>query len=196
MQINIKLLKAAATMVAKDDTRYYLQGVAVQGVLNKGVFIVATDGHRLIAFRQSPELPFDVNPFGIIIPAAIIDGIKLHKTEEFGELTHVEGMKWSISYINAPTITFDVVDGTFPDWRRVVPKETNGEAAQYNPLLLASFCKAKKTLGAKSPDVVAVSHNGPGPALVSLGETVDGFGVIMPFRPQFTVNKETPAWAQ
>ena len=197
MLLNLRYLKAAATMVAKDETRYYLNGVAVQGVMNKGVFIISTDGHRLIAFRQSAELPFDVDPFEIIIPAAIIDAIKLHKTEDFGELEHVEGHKWSLSYINSPKLTFEAIHGVFPDWRRVVPKETNGEVAQYNPVLLASFCKAKKTLGLKSPDMVAVAHNGPGPALVTLGGESDNyFGVIMPFRATFDIITQSPAWAQ
>ena len=197
MLLNLRYLKAAATMVAKDETRYYLNGVAVQGVMNKGVFMVATDGHRLIAFRQAAELPFDVDPFEIIIPASIIDAIKLHKTDDFGELTHVEGRKWSLSYIKSPTITFEAIHGVFPDWRRVVPKETNGEVTQYNPVLLASFSKAKKILGLKSPDMVAVVHNGPGPALVTLGGESDNyFGVIMPFRPMFETIKQSPAWAQ
>lgn len=197
MLLNLRYLKAAATMVAKDETRYYLNGVAVQGVMNKGVFMVATDGHRLIALRQTAELPFDVDPFEIIIPASIIDAIKLHKVNDFGELEHVEGRKWSLSYYNSPTITFEAIDGTFPDWRRVVPKETNGEVAQYNPVLLASFSKAKKTLGLNSPDMVTVTHNGPGPALVTFGGESDNyFGVIMPFRAQFEAIKQSPAWAQ
>ena len=52
MKINVNYLKAAVLAVSKEETRYYLKGVAIQAN-ETGVFIVATDGHRAVAFRQS-----------------------------------------------------------------------------------------------------------------------------------------------
>jgi DNA polymerase-3 subunit beta len=191
MELNVKYLKAAAIVASKEETRYYLKGVAVQAG-DKGAFIVATDGHRAMAFRQSAEAQAPVN---IIIPADIIAGIKPSKYVEIAELTQESENRWRIDYCGT-SIVFSPIDGSFPDWRRVVPKEISGETAQFNPAYVGDFAKVAKALAAKG-HCVKIAQNGQGPALVTFGDDIDGFGLLMPTRANqgSTISDRAPDWA-
>lgn len=193
MELNIKLLKAAALATSKEETRYYLKGVAVQADA-KGVFLVATDGHRALVFRQAAEC-YGGEPINIIIPNNIISGIKLNKHVDLAELTQDSPTHWRLEYCGT-SVVFSPIDGTFPDWRRIVPKETNGELAQFNPSYVGDMGKVAKALG-QSDAAVAIAHNGESPALITFGDDVDGFGVLMPTRANYrsTVWDKAPAWA-
>ena len=187
MQLNIRLLKAAALAVSKEETRYYLKGVAVQAG-PRGAFLVATDGHRALAFRQSGEALPEVN---IIIPADIIAGIKLNKHVEIAELTQESATHWRLDYVGTSVI-FAPIDGTFPDWRRIIPKETDGKPAQFNPAYVGDFAKVTKALGQGQ---TAFAYNGDKPALVMFGDDIDGFGVLMPMQIKREIPTRAPAWA-
>jgi len=185
MQINVNYLKAAAVAVGKEETRYYLKGVAIQAN-QKGVFIVATDGHRLAAFRQAPELE-NLTECSIIIPIETINALKTR--EETVELGKINGAQYMLG-----NLIFEPIDGTFPEWRRIIPKETSGEIAQFNAAYMADWAKMTKALGKKDAKII-ISHNGDSPALVHFGlPDIDGFGVIMPFRAH-NVPTGAPAWA-
>jgi DNA polymerase-3 subunit beta len=179
MKINVNYLKAAALVTSKEETRYYLKGVAIQAS-GKGVFIVATDGHRLTAFRQAET--YDGAPVDIIIPIETVNALKTK--EETVELNgNILG-----------NIIFTPIEGTFPDWRRIVPKELNNETAQFNLTYLGDFAKVAKALGKGTP--TCVNHNGYSAALISFGPDVDGFGLLMPTRLKFTgMNDLPPSWA-
>ena len=187
MELNIRLLKAAAIATSKEETRYYLKGVAIQSD-QKGAYIVATDGHRLLAFRQSEQAGESVS---IIIPNDIVAGLKLNKHVETAELTRESATHFRLDYCGTSTI-FAPIDGAFPDWRRIIPSETDGRPAQFNPAYIGDFAKVKKALGV---NMFAIAYNGDGPALVTFGDDIDGFGVIMPMRANFTIPARKPAWA-
>ena len=189
MELNIRLLKAAALAVSKKETRYYLKGVAVQADA-KGSYLIATDGHRLLAFCQSREC-YGGEPVNIIIPADILAGIKLNKHVEIAELTQESESRWRIEYCGT-SIVFAPIDGTFPDWRRIAPKETSGELAQFDPAYIGDFAKVTKALGLGP---TAFAYNGDGPALVTFGDGIDGFGVLMPMRIKREIPTRPPAWA-
>lgn len=191
VNIDLNLVKAAAICTSKEETRYYLNGVFITSD-GESLVSVATDGHRLAAFRHTIDQDAPLESFGVIIPLAIINNIKLNKHSTNATLSHVEGLKWSIEY-NGQSITFDAVDGTFPDWRRVVPKETSGEIAQFNPSYIGDFAKIAKILGGKKETPVIIAHNGEGQSLVSFGDEIDGIAVIMPIREKgHSVN--APYW--
>lgn len=176
IEIPVDLLKAAHACVSTEETRYYLNGVFVDP---RG-WLVSTDGHRLFAARISGiegTLPAE----GVIIPR---DTIKKALT----------GYNKNI-----PTITLDdktlgdivcaFVDGTFPQWERVVPKSFNGETAQFNPAYVGDFAKIAKTLGL-SNGYAEIHHNGDSPAGVTFGRP-DCFAVLMPVRGR----SEADVWA-
>jgi hypothetical protein len=92
-------------------------------------------------------------------------------------------------------IAYQPVDGTFPDWRRVVPtgEETpsnkpgandGAEHVHFNNRYVGEFEKmadilcGKGTVGQSMLHPVSASH----PCLVTFGERADCFAVIMPVR--------------
>ncbi len=95
--------------LSTEETRYYLNGVFFKGGKSEAV---ATDGHRL-GRHIGPELPaFE----GIIVPRKTV-GL-LPKGE-----VHVSVSQQKIRIVSDDVrITSKLIDGTFPDYERVIPK--------------------------------------------------------------------------
>jgi hypothetical protein len=66
----------------------------------------------------------------------------------------------------------------------VVPQDLTGEAAQYDPIYLADFAKARKELGGDRTTSPIVRYNGGSPAVVDFayGTGFQAIGVLMPIR--------------
>ena len=195
MMINLKALKAVALFCSKDETRYYLKGVNLQ-FRSDHVIMCATNGHMLSVIRQAFADPLDSPIPDTIVPIELIDRIKLHKALDYAEL-YVDGRRVSITYMGA-TYQDGSIDGSFPDFRRVIPQNVSGEVAQFDPQYITIFAKAKAMLSGIKTPLVPISHNGLGPALMdwcTCDDThISGFGVLMPHRQQVTLTAP-PAWA-
>lgn len=182
MQINLKTVNALAKYIApKSDTRFYLNGVLIE-VTENGRFYAATDGHKLVVIREAKQETDAIGQW--ILPRDVILGIKLQKagrsvleTAEFNQ----ENGKASITYCGTET-RFGLVDGKFPDWRRVVPSKTSGEVAQFNPdYLVAIRDCAAATVGVGKNTGLSILHNG-GNASLYQANSPDFIAVIMPLR--------------
>lgn len=189
IQFDFRALKAATFCASSEETRYYLKGVFAE-YKDGELILVATDGHRLLAVHPENNGPAPHGPaFGIIIPLDAIARIKINKYATQGDLV-CEAGQWALHY-EGIKIGFTPIDGTFPDWRRIVPSETSGEAAQFNAAYLNDFAKASKLLGGDTRPVVA--YNGEGPALIGFQSDIEAFGVLMPFRASI-VPTNPPSW--
>ena len=171
--ISPDLLKAAVLFTSKEETRFYLKVVAIQATLAT-VKVAATDGHRLFVARV--DQPENTDTFSIIIPSdAIATATKGAKYPL--ALSKLSDTQWRLG----DTI-FTPIDGTFPEYSRIVPTGVSGETAQYNPEYVAALGKANKLLGGSSQ--ATIGYNGDNPALV----TGDGYkahnavAVLMPMR--------------
>ena len=183
MQINIKLLKAVALAASTEQTRFYLNGVYVQQVSENTVHLAGTDGKIAIMAREHiSDQP--INPAlqkGVIVPLELLNRIKLNRHADYATLT-IDGANVSIAY-NASVTTAPLIDATYPDYRRIVPKTFDGTTAQYDPDQLAVFKKARKALGGDG--VPVLTYNGQGPAHVAVvvpyhSKEYEVFGVVMP----------------
>jgi len=172
--ISPDLLKAAVLFTSKEETRYYLKGVSIQAT-PATIKVAATDGHRLFVARENQEE--NTETFSIIIPSETIatatKGVKYCHLE----LSKISETQWRLG----DTI-FTPIDGTFPEYSRIVPTSVSGETAQYNPEYIAGLGKANKLLGGSN--TATIGYNGDKPALV----TGDGYkahnalAVLMPMR--------------
>jgi DNA polymerase-3 subunit beta len=180
MQINLKAINALAKYIApKSDTRFYLNGVLIE-ITENGRFYAATDGHKLVVIREARQETDECGQW--IIPRDVILGIKLSKRPviDICEFS-VENGKASITYCGTET-KFGLVDGKFPDWRRVVPTKVSGEIAQFNPdYLVAIRDCAAATVGISGYSGLSLLHNG-GSASLYQANSPDFIGVIMPLR--------------
>lgn len=191
VSINLNTLKSVAHAVGKEETRYYLMGVSLEAG-PEGFTMAATNGHYLLAaFQPYGELaPQDHMP-SFIIPSALIAKIKVKKrADAWAELT-VDGQNLTFDYMGE-TYGGKAIDGTFPDWRRIVPKEASGEIAQFNGDYIATLQKAGSMFLDADKAIPHIHHNGGNASLVTYGD-VKFFGVLMPIRSNDKF--DAPAWA-
>jgi DNA polymerase-3 subunit beta len=109
--IDLAALVAPVTFaVSTEETRFYLNGVFLH-VLDGNVVAVATDGHRLSRHvgQAAPQFP------GIIIPRKAV-GILPKGTVSLS----VSEAKIQV-VAGDFTLTSKLIDGTFPDYQRVIP---------------------------------------------------------------------------
>jgi DNA polymerase-3 subunit beta len=97
--------------ISTEETRYYLNGVFLKGAGGK-LTAVATDGHRLSRHVMDSDEIFD----GIIIPRKTIGllpkgTVTLAVSDSKVEITAGDFV-----------ITSKLIDGTFPDYERVIPQ--------------------------------------------------------------------------
>jgi DNA polymerase-3 subunit beta len=193
--INLRVLGAAVAFASKEETRYYLNGVCVEFEPRRATY-AATDGHRLIVYRDDLDANEPANELlgAFIIPTAHCKPFKLGKEDNgtakiFGEV----GTRLTIAHTFVD-VTFNPIDGTFPDWRKVVPTGVpSGVVAQYNHDFLAAFTKFAKHLGLCTFPFVA--PNGADPSLVWFAPHDNVLGVIMPVRSDGKVDRVAPDWA-
>lgn len=191
-QVNMTILKAVAIAASKEATRYYLNGVQIE-ITERGLVLVATDGHRLIAAQCETE-PTQ-SPCSGIVPLDFINKIKIDKSTDFAEFTLVAN-EIRLEY-GANVYVSKLIDGTYPDWRRIVPKDASNAPAQFNPLYLADFAKAMKQASDSKNPLPIINHNGENAALVELGDIGAGnlwLGVIMPMREKANRGLPSTAW--
>jgi DNA polymerase-3 subunit beta len=136
-KLDMKIFNAAlagvAFAISTEETRYYLNGVYLHPLAEGGIALVATDGHRL----AKRELPYDLTGLpGIIIPRKTVGLIS--KIME-GEATF-SGSAQKIRFESEKvTLTSKLIDGTFPDYTRVIPQAREKTAIVEAEVLAAAL---------------------------------------------------------
>lgn len=182
-------LRAVAFFAPENDIRYYLNGVLVHVLDDGAVRLVATNGSAMAITNMSVSDLFQPPPCRFIIPIDIVKLIATRKSDNDVKVSIVDGESYKIECVGL-SINFTPIEGTFPDYERVVPHAISGEVAQFDPELIARFAKAAAVYSGKSR-AIRIEHNGDGGALVHAND--DGFiGIVMPWRTGGTVG--LPAW--
>jgi DNA polymerase-3 subunit beta len=198
--LNLRALKSVAITASTEETRYYLNGVNLVHTPS-GCIMVATDGHRMMLVKQDwtdilPNAEFKPT----IVPLAFIKKIKLVRGIDLADCTIGNDGAILIKYAGE-TMGTQAVDGTFPDWRRIVPKTPPSNIpAQFNADYVADFAAAGRMLSnAKDARQPVISHDDGNPALVNWyfgeGKGLQAVGVMMPIRVPAESHKPAPAWA-
>ncbi len=124
-----RLFKKVAFAISTEETRYFLNGVffhVVEIGYDYALRAVATDGHRLAqaectAPRGSEEMP------SVIVPRKTVG--EVDKILEYGETVRVEVSESKVRFsCGNATLTSKNIDGTYPDYQRVVPLKNNKKA--------------------------------------------------------------------
>lgn len=179
--INKSALKAVSRFAAKSDIRYYLVGVYVEASETE-TRLVATDGHTMLVHRMKAE---NTHAWTGIIPLDTVAAILKHKTAskriDFPIELHATANETEqrIDYAGQAFI-FKPVDGKFPDYRRVIPKDITGEAACYQPEYLQRVQDAAVDLGNTKTAGFAMGYNGNGAAVCPISD--DCLAIVMPLR--------------
>ena len=119
----LRLIESTHFSMANQDVRYYLNGMSIE-TEGKEIRSVATDGHRLAICKISndslalPNRQVIVPRKGILEIIRLLDPVDEHVQVFLGS-NHIRIIDNEFSF------TSKLVDGRFPDYRRVLPR--NGD---------------------------------------------------------------------
>lgn len=122
-----KSLQSTAFSMAQQDVRFYLNGLLLE-IGTQRLSCVATDGHRLAySICETKAEPDD--PVRAIVPRKSVGELQrlLSTAEPEDEVSiHVTPQQLQIS-LNEVRLTTKLIDGSFPDYNRVIPIDSNKE---------------------------------------------------------------------
>lgn len=133
-----RLFDKSKFAISNEETRYYLNGVYMHVADQDGdrVFrCVATDGHRLA--RIDADLPSGADTMpGVIVPKKTVGELRKLLEDDAAEIA-VSVSETKVRFATPEvTLTSKVIDGTFPDYMRVIPagnpKSMTVDAAEFS----------------------------------------------------------------
>jgi hypothetical protein len=190
IEIPTRALRAAVIAAPKQDVRNYLTGVFVE-IRPEQTIVVGTNGHWLFAARHCHE---DCQGSeDLIIPRDTVETALKGNKDETLLLARLDGDEWRLG-----ALIFKPIDGTYPDWRRVVPETVSNENADFSPKYIAETSRALSIWNRVSPSSYVSGYllypNGLSGA-VATGPDPDGFCVLMPQRrPDGRPEKPDLSW--
>ena len=129
-----KLLEKTHFSMAQQDVRYYLNGLLLESG-KKYLRAVATDGHRL-ALCQVELTAKGVPEKQVIVPRkGILELQRLMGAVGDGDLTIELGSNHIRIQLPGIRFTSKLVDGRFPEYERVIPKDTGNQLSADRQLL-------------------------------------------------------------
>lgn len=121
------LIDSTKFAMSTEETRYYLNGIYLHAAENEGVKVlraVATDGHRLARFEMPLPEGAEAMP-GVIIPRKTIGELR-KLVDEAADAIQISLSETKIRYaFDHVVLTSKLIDGTFPDYQRVIPQGNN-----------------------------------------------------------------------
>lgn len=148
--------------ISTEETRYYLNGIFVHASKTKtgGADVpvlraVATDGHRLA--RVEMPLPDGASGLpGVIIPRKTV--LEVRKLlDEAADRIEVQMSETKVRFaFDSITLTSKLIDGTFPDYERVIPTG-NDKVLEVDPKLFAAAVDRVATISTEKSRAVKLS---------------------------------------
>ena len=161
-----ELLESTHFAMAHQDVRYYLNGLLLE-LDNNRMRAVATDGHRLALTDKSIDYTASSAKQVIVPRKGVLEIVRLLNIA--GEAVHVRlGENHLQVATTGQSLTTKLVDGRFPDYERVIPRETDNRVIADRELLRAGLGRASILsnekfrgirLNFKENLLVAVAHN-------------------------------------
>jgi DNA polymerase-3 subunit beta len=119
-----KLIDRTEFAISTEETRYYLNGIYLHIVTVAGkpmLRAVATDGHRLAQAQLEAPAGSEAMP-GVIVPRKAVGEIqKLVESPDAAVDIELSETKIRVT-IGDVVLTSKLIDGTFPDYARVIPQ--------------------------------------------------------------------------
>ncbi|QIQ20205.1 DNA polymerase III subunit beta [Zophobihabitans entericus] len=134
------LIDAVQFSMANQDVRYYLNGMLFE---TEGDLLrtVATDGHRLAVCSLSVGQTIPSNQSVIMPRKGVLELVKLLGDNE--DLIHIQiGSNSLRANLTDFTFTSKLIDGRFPDYRRVLPRNPDKTLQASCETLKSAFSRA------------------------------------------------------
>ncbi len=147
--------------MSTEETRYYLNGIYLHEAEQEGVKVlraVATDGHRLARFEM-PLSDGAAGMPGIIIPRKTIGELR-KLVDEAADSIQIELSESKIRFaFDHIVLTSKLIDGTFPDYQRVIP-EGNDKIVEVDAKMLTSAVDRVSTISDGKSRAIKIALNG------------------------------------
>jgi DNA polymerase-3 subunit beta len=196
----IRLVDKTRFAISAEETRYYLNGLYLHSVVEDGspkLRAVATDGSRLaLADMPAPEgaagLP------GIIVPRKTVSEAR-RLLEDAGENVELQISPQKVKFgFNGASLTSKVIDGNFPDYGRVIPKD-NTRSVNVDAKLFAQAVDRVATISAEKSRsvrlafesgkvILTVRNMEAGQAVEELEVDYDGDAFELSFNARFLMD--------
>lgn len=146
--------------ISTEETRYYLNGIYLERH-EAELFAVATDGHRLASARRAApdgtQPMGEAMPAGVIIPRQVLPVLE-PMLKEARVTVHLSATRMVVES-GEVTLSTKLVDGNFPDWRRVVPVG-NEHVIRFDPAPLADAVERVATISADKTRALKIEASG------------------------------------
>ena len=124
-QLKLKeLIEATSFAMAQQDVRYYLNGMLFE-IGQDHLRLVATDGHRLAMADLALQTTSPKEGRQVILPRKGVMELSRLLSDGNEELSLTVGQNQIRASMTEYTFTSKLVDGNFPDYKRVLPKGGN-----------------------------------------------------------------------
>ncbi len=148
------LLQRTHFSMAQQDVRYFLNGLLLDFNTDGSIQAVATDGHRL-ATNSVPITALDAGKTSqVILPRkTVAELMRLISPDETALTIQLSGhhICFTSQYF---TLTSKLIDGAFPDYKRVIPKDCDKSILVDRDLLKQSLIRASILSSEKHRSVV------------------------------------------
>jgi DNA polymerase-3 subunit beta len=196
----IRLIDKTRFAISAEETRYYLNGMYLHTVIEDGsqkLRAVATDGSRL-ALAEMPAPEGAANLPGVIVPRKTV-GEARRLLEDAGETVELQISPQKTRFaFNGAALTSKVIDGNFPDYGRVIPKD-NSRSVIVDAKLFAKAIDRVATISAEKSRsvrlafesgrvVMTVRNMEAGQAVEELEIDYDGDAFELSFNARFLLD--------
>ncbi len=165
-----KMIDHTLYAVSSDENKYNMNGVYFESLDGKKYVMVATDGHRMAYYEETPFEGAGISlPKGIIIPRKGIQEVR--KIIEGVGPTVDLNMEGNHLLVKTPNTFLSVrlIEGQFPDCKQVIPKNNSRSVeldrnAFFDSLSRVSLLANEKSRGVKfflSPGKLEISSSNP-----------------------------------
>jgi DNA polymerase III subunit beta len=189
-------LMALSRLAPKNDIRFYLNGLMLEiGAMTSR--LVATDGHilgvlhlqdlgdpKLIGHTEQHIIPIDV--IAKLKPKKRSD----NKVEFIINDPDKEGNVKALARFDGEALEFNMINGVYPNYRKVITKQAAGGVVQIDPELLVRFKKAVIDLG-DSNGWMQVTPNATSSSYLTCFDK-RFFAVVMAWLPNGIVGRPLP----
>ena len=152
-KILFKLIDKTKFAISNEETRYFLNGLYFninrENDLNV-VTLVCTDGHRLAKFSYNLEIDIE-EISGVIIPKKTIYELSKLLSEIDDDVEILISSNKVIFFIGNIVFISKLIDGSFPDYKRVIPQNNNNILKINREILRAAVDRVSTIANDKSP---------------------------------------------
>lgn len=195
-----RLIDKTRFAISTEETRYYLNGIYFHEAVEAGSPVlraVATDGHRLAQVQYA--LPDGAAGMpGVIIPRkAVLELHRLIEDEEGNVEISLSDSKIKFQ-LGSLVLTTKLIDGSFPDYTRVIPENNDKVLGVDAKAFTASVDRVSTITSEKGRAVkmdveasqIVLSVNNPesGSAREELGVSYDGSSLEIGFNAKYLID--------